>query len=85
MIDNPQQFSDAMSLSAAMPFALRPFQEVILPEHFVVFDNGEYDLIKGFSKIFGTLLGNGGMLGFVLAGLTLIRGDSREFYDLRGV
>ena len=79
MVDDPQQLSNAMSLGTAVSFALRPFQEVILPEDFVVFDDRKDDLIQSFSKIFGTLLGNSGMLGPVLARLMLIGSHASKF------
>ena len=82
MVDDPQQLSNAMSLGTAVSLALRPFQEVILPEDFVVFDDRKDDLIQGFSKIFGNLPRNSGMLGPVLARLMLIGSHARKFYDL---
>lgn len=85
MIDDPKQFPDAVALGAAMPLSLRPFQTIVFLEHFVVLDDGKYDLAQSLPEIFGAFLGNGGVFGPILARLAFVGRHAGEFYDLGGV
>ena len=69
LIDHSEQFSDTMSLRAAMRLPLTDFLCIIVLENRAIPADSEDSLIQRFTKISRSMLGYGHMRRIILPGL----------------
>lgn len=81
VVNHAEQFTDTMSLCAAMSLSLRTLQTVVILKNRIEPDDRQDDLVQGLAQVFGAFLGNRHMLSLELTGLMLIRSKSGKFYD----